>query len=124
MELRMKGKDSELTTLLIAPDRELARQLAQSLAQSKAFQVVSEMKAYPSAQTLEIRLRQIRPDLVLVDVASDLEAAAEVIRSVCSSGQPIQVVGLHHHNDSTAMLRSLRVGAIEFLHAPFDVQTQ
>jgi pilus assembly protein CpaE len=34
------------------------------------------------------------------------------------------VVGLHTHNDSSAILQSLRAGASEFLHAPFDLANQ
>jgi pilus assembly protein CpaE len=34
------------------------------------------------------------------------------------------VVGLHTHNDSTAILQSLRAGASEFLYAPFELATQ
>ena len=36
----------------------------------------------------------------------------------------MQVVGLHTHNDSQAILQSLRAGAMEFLYAPFDLATQ
>ena len=36
----------------------------------------------------------------------------------------MHVVGLHTHNDSQAILQSLRAGASEFLYAPFDLATQ
>jgi pilus assembly protein CpaE len=36
----------------------------------------------------------------------------------------VQVVGLHTRNDSEALLTCLRLGACEFLHAPFDAATQ
>jgi pilus assembly protein CpaE len=34
------------------------------------------------------------------------------------------VVGLHRSNDATAILQSLRAGAVEFLYSPFDLATQ
>jgi pilus assembly protein CpaE len=36
----------------------------------------------------------------------------------------VHVVGLNTHNDSTAILQSLRAGASEFLYAPFELATQ
>ena len=117
----MKGRAPVLTALSIVPDRELASQFAQATEHSRAFQILSELKAYPSAQTLEIRLRQTKPDIVLLDLATDLDAACDLIRSITAISQQIHVVGLHVRNDSEAILRSLRMGASEFLYAPFDV---
>ncbi len=117
----MKGRAPVLTALSIVPDRELASQFTQATEHSRAFQILSELKAYPSAQTLEIRLRQTKPDIVLLDLATDLDAACELIRSITAISQQTHVVGLHVRNDSEAILRSLRMGASEFLYAPFDV---
>jgi pilus assembly protein CpaE len=120
----MKGKGPELTALLIAADRELAQAFSHAAEQVRAFQVVSELKAYPARQSLEIRLKQLKPDVVLLDVASELETACEVIRWVAACGPSTQVIGLHVRNDSDAVLRSLRAGATEFLQPPFDATSQ
>ena len=120
----MKGKGSELTALLIAADRELAQAFSLAAEQVRAFQIVSELKAYPARQSLEIRLKQLKPDVVLLDVASELETACEVIRWVAACGPSTQVIGLHVRNDSDAVLRSLRAGATEFLQPPFDAASQ
>ena len=117
----MKGRTPVLTALSIVPDRELASQFAAATEHSHTFQILSEMKAYPSQQTLEIRLRQVKPDLVLLDLVTDLEVACELIRMVTAIDHQTHVVGLHLRNDSEAILRSLRMGASEFLYAPFDV---
>jgi DNA-binding NarL/FixJ family response regulator len=113
-----------LTALAIIPDRELAAQLASALERTRSFQILSEFKSYPSLQTLEIRARQTKPDVILLDLASDLDQACELIRCVTSLNLRAHLVGLHVRNDSDAILRSLRSGASEFLYAPFDVQTQ
>jgi len=118
----MTGRTPVLTALAIMPNRELAVQFAQATEHGRAFQILSELKAYPSQQTLEIRLRQTKPDVVLLDLATDLDAACELIRYIVSLNEQTHVVGLHLHNDSEAILRSLRTGASEFLHAPFDVK--
>ena len=115
---------SEITALLIAPDRGLAQQLIDTLPHSRAFQVVADLKAYPPASTLEIRIRQLRPNVILLDLASGLEEALGLIKSVSAMQPPVQVVGLHTFNDSNAILQSLRAGAVEFLYAPFELATQ
>jgi pilus assembly protein CpaE len=115
---------AELTALMIAPDREMAQQFAGTIPATRAFQILGELKAYPPAQTLEIRLRQLRPDLVFVDLATDLNKAAEVIEFITAQRLQVFVVGLNRKNDPEAILRSLRAGAAEYLYAPFDLEMQ
>jgi pilus assembly protein CpaE len=116
----MLNKGREITAMLVSPNRDIADQFSHSVSRVRGFQVVSDLKTYPSQQTLDMRLRQLRPDVILLDLVTDLDAACELIRHITAQKPPIQVVGLHVKNDSDAILRSLRVGASEFLHAPFD----
>jgi pilus assembly protein CpaE len=120
----MASSGRDITALMISPNRELAEQFSQSVAKVRGFHVVSDLKQYPAQQTLDMRLRQLRPNVVLLDVATDLDAACELIRFIGGQKASIHVIGLHLKNDSDAILRSLRVGASEFLHAPFDPATQ
>jgi pilus assembly protein CpaE len=120
----MRSNLPELTALLVSPDRELADAFTSTLARTHAFQILSDLRSYPSSQTLDMRLRQLRPDVLLIDLGSSLETAAELIRFAAALPHPPQVVGLHKQNDSRAILLSLRMGASEFLHAPFDVDVQ
>lgn len=113
-----------LTALLIAPDRGLADQFQQSVSGVRTFQVMAELKSYPSEHTLEIRLRQVKPDVVLIDVGTDLEKAIRLVEFVSNYRPATQVVGLHRSNDSAAVVRTLRAGASEFLWAPFEAQQQ
>ena len=117
-------KDSQITALLIAPNRDLAQQFVATLPQTRAFQILADLKSYPPAQTLEIRIRQLKPHAILLDLATDLTAATELIRFITSLTPPIQVVGLDTRNDSDAILQSLRAGATEFLAAPFELASQ
>src|SRR5271170_4967774 len=116
--------EGELTALLIAPNRDLAQQFLATIPQTRAFQILADLKTYPPQQTLEIRVRQLKPNLVLLDLSSDLAAATELLRFCTTLSPPVHVAGLHTHNDSAAVLQSLRAGAIEFLCAPFDLATQ
>ncbi len=122
-ELR-KNRQPELTAIMIAPDRDLAGQFLATQTMARTFHLLAELKAYPPVQALDIRLRQLRPDMVLVDLASDLAKASELIEFVAAFRPPIFVVGLHRENNTDAILTSLRAGATEFLHAPFDMEIQ
>jgi len=124
MSVRNPRRRAELTAVLIAPDRELALQFTESIAQTRAFQLVADLKTYVPEQTLEMRLRQLKPEVVLVDVASDIDQACGVIGAVGRILPESSVIALHRVSDSEAILRTLRAGAIEFLHAPFDPTIQ
>jgi len=114
------GRAAPLTALMVAPDRELARQFAESVAAVRAFEILADLKTYPPPQVVEMRLRQLQPEVVLLDLATDLERAGEIIRHIAASHPAVHTIGLHTRNDSEAIMRSLRLGASEFLYAPFD----
>ena len=114
----------EITAILIAQDRALAEQFTRASSQAQAFQILADLKSYPAPQALEMKLRQWRPQVVLIDVSADVEKAVEIIEFITGLAQDFLIVGLHHANDPGAILRVLRAGATEFLYAPFDVATQ
>ena len=114
----------ELTAILICQDRELASVFIRSVENSRSFQIMADLKSYPPRQTLEIRLRQLQPDVLLLDLSSSLDAACELIQIVTQVAPSTHVIGLHNANDSEALLRSLRLGASDFLYAPFDPAAQ
>lgn len=114
----------ELTAILICQDRELASVFTRSVENSRSFQIMADLKGYPPRQTLEIRLRQVQPDVVLIDLVSSLDAACELIQIITQVSPLSHVIGLHNANDSEALLRSLRLGASDFLYAPFDPAAQ
>jgi pilus assembly protein CpaE len=116
--------EAEIAALLIAPDRALAQEFLATLPQTRAFQILADLKSYPPQQTLEMRIRQLKPNIVLLDLATDLAASVEVVKTIAAMSPPVHVVGLHTRNDSTAILQSLRAGASEFLFAPFELATQ
>ena len=66
--------EAEITALLIAPNRDLAQQFLATLPQTRAFQILADLKSYPPQQTLEIRARQLKPNVVLLDLATRSDA--------------------------------------------------
>ncbi len=124
MDAYRKGREQTLTALLICPDREISESLQAAVNEARAFQILAELRAYPSPSTLEIRLKQLRPDVVLIDVASGADTAGELVKFVAAFQPATHAVGLHRVNDSAAVVAVLRAGGAEFLHAPFDPNTQ
>jgi pilus assembly protein CpaE len=118
------SRRTNITALLISPDRRLAAQFRNAIARTRAFDIVAELDSYPKQTVLDGTLRQVRPDVLLLDVATDLDTAGDLIRRASSSRPPLHVIGLHQRNDSQAILKALRDGATEFLFAPFDVSIQ
>ncbi len=116
--------DRALSAVLVAKDRALAEQFLSASAEPRVFEILADLKDYPPAATLEMRLRQIQPDVLLMDLSSDFGAAAGLIQAAASMQPPIHVIGLHHLTEPEAVIRSFRAGAAEFLAAPFDPGAQ
>ena len=116
--------EAEIAALLIAPNRELAQQFLATLPQTRAFQILADLKSYPPQQTLEIRARQLKPNVVLLDLATDLAAAMELVRFVTALTPPVHVVGLHTQNDSTRSCNRCAPERASFSTLPFELATQ
>ncbi|MFN0106685.1 MAG: AAA family ATPase [Bryobacteraceae bacterium] len=120
----MPASDSPIVALLISPNRDVADAFLRAAGPARFFQVVSDLKSYLPEQVLEMRLRQSRPDVVLLDLSTQIDEACETIRFLLNRNPPVQVVGLHSEQDGNAIVRSLRAGAAEFLWTPFEPSAQ
>ena len=120
----MAARGPQITALMISPSRRIADEFLETLGRGRAFEIVGDLRTYPTISNLDTRIRQLRPDVLLLDVATDLDTAGELIRAVTAQKPPVHVIGLHTQNDSEAILRSLRHGASEFLFAPFEISVQ
>jgi pilus assembly protein CpaE len=118
------ASETSLAALLISPGRSLADQFTAAIAATRGFQIIADLRAYPSQNTLDIRLRQFRPDVVLLDVESDLTLATDLISFLASLTPPLPVVALHSENDSRSVVSVLRAGAFDYLASPFAVELQ
>ncbi len=115
---------AELTALLICPNRQLAQQFSGTLSENKTFNILADVKAYPTSQALDMRVRQLRPDLILLDLSSSLETALGLMPYITSFRPSVHIIGLHTSSDADIIMRALRAGATEFLCVPFDIPTQ
>jgi hypothetical protein len=71
----------------------MAEQFVSSTAKTRAFDIVADLHSYPTAQALESKLRQLRPEVVLLDVASNLDTAAELIRHATALTPSVHIIG-------------------------------
>jgi pilus assembly protein CpaE len=115
---------TQLAALAILPNRTLAQQFLRALPESRAFQIAAEWTSYPSVPKLLAQLRQARPEVVLIDISSNLAQATALMDAACGSPAPVPVIALHTGNDAQALLDCLRAGATEFLYAPFTAEMQ
>lgn len=115
---------TDLTAILISNDKDLAESFTSAVEAARSFQIISTLKSYPNRQTLDLRLRQLQPNIAFVDLASDLTTACEIITWINDANLDINIIGIHTKNDSEALILSLRHGARDFLFAPFDVNIQ
>ena len=106
MKSRNAQAHSELTSLVISPNRELAQVFSATLPLTRSFHVLAEMKSYPPVQTLDIRLRQLRPDLVFLDLATDLDQAAELIEFIAEADDGLMEKWMDRGTLSEAELRA------------------
>src|SRR3954452_2392400 len=93
----------QITALMIAPNRRLADEFLETLGRGRTFEILADLRAYPSVANLDTRIRQLRPDVLLLDVATDLDVAGELIRIVTTQKPAIHVIALHTGNDSDAI---------------------
>jgi len=110
--------------LLVSPDRRLAGLFTEAAAAAGCFEVLAELGKYGPASMIEIRMRQLRPAAVVVDLATDAEAACEVIRLAGRQDPPVVALGLDYSSRPEVVMDALRAGACEFVTPPFGAENQ
>ncbi len=98
--------------------------LESAMQSTRCFELLADLKEYPSEQTLEIRLRQLQPEVVLLDVSSNFAEAERVIKILAGHQPSVRVVGISDRNDPSLVVAALRAGAADFLFSPFPESAQ
>ncbi|MDP2999096.1 MAG: AAA family ATPase [Bryobacterales bacterium] len=114
------SRPARFSALLIAPNRSLGGQLLARTGEDLDLAVTHQLDSYPSPEALAALVDSSKPDLVFVDLATDIEAACGLIRTLAAHHPDIYVVGLDQRKDSETVMKVLREGATEFLHSPFE----
>ncbi len=76
---------------------------------------------YPPRGTLADIAVANRVNVCFVDVGTDLDRAAVLMADAAGLNPSVPVVAVHSGNDPGLILRSLRLGASEFLFQPFEM---
>ena len=84
--LRRPGRETELNAILIAPNRELAELFLSTVPRLHGFQILGDLRSYPTQQTLEIRLRQLQPEVALIVGGMDRQLDYEQLDDYLLSG--------------------------------------
>jgi len=119
-----QAQETSLTGLLICADPALAGEFRRAAQQARVFDLLGVVDRYPSSQALQLRLRQLQPEVVVLDVATNFEEARRLMRFIRESLEGPHIVAIHRQAVPELVVRVLREGAAEFLAAPFPVQEQ
>lgn len=120
-KLESGGHSGPLRAILAAPDEVLSSALIARLAEvpDLEVEVAARLENYPETGDLTAIVDAVQPEIAIIDVASDLDAACGLIRSMAAAYPQIHSIAVHHANDPSTLMQCLRMGATEFLHAPF-----
>lgn len=124
MSIRSSRQSTPLVTLLVSAGKSLADLLRTSLGEAREFEITADIAGYPAASTLEMRIRQMQPEVLLVDAQTDWAQARSLIGTISHSDRHTQIVAYGDGADPGVVLESLRAGACDFLQLPVDADTQ
>jgi DNA-binding NarL/FixJ family response regulator len=92
------GRESQVSALLVSPNRQLAQSFLQAVGQNKSFMILADLKTLPAPLALEARIRQLNPEVVLIDTSVNLGLACDLIAAITKQEGAPPVVALHSSN--------------------------
>ncbi len=116
----MSDRSGPVKVCCIGPNRNVWEELTPALMQCLPGASVREVRHYPGADAVEAELRGDAGSLCFLDVVSDRNRALVIIPQILELGAGTSIVVLLEANDPDLILKSLRLGASEFLIQPFN----
>jgi pilus assembly protein CpaE len=107
-----------LRGIIISPDRELADQRDDLIAQVGTVAITRTVDRYPNAIDLQRTLRAHAPQVIFLSLAA-VEFAIATAQAAEAASPGIQIITINHTTNPQALLELMRVGIREFLGAPF-----
>jgi two-component system response regulator AtoC len=108
--------DNAIKVLVIDDDPKVPWVLSERL--SEDFEVISAADGYEGIQTAS----QEKPSLILLDVKMPGMTGLEVLERLRGAGMETDVIMLSGHGETETVVRSMQLGAAEFINKPFDPQ--
>jgi DNA-binding NarL/FixJ family response regulator len=107
--------------LVICPDKAVADQLDEQIAELRHVTIARRLENYPSPLDTTQLLRSHAPQVIFLSVDS-LSSALVVIRSVESHAPSVQFVAMGTESDPETLVALMQAGIREFLPSPFSTQ--
>jgi len=104
-------------TVLICDDAVFLRKMVGDILQRAGFEVVGE--AGTGLQAVE-RYKQLRPDLVTMDIVMPDLGGIEAVRAICSYDPDARIVMCSAMGQQALVEEALRAGALDFVVKPFQ----
>lgn len=99
--------------ILLADDHTLVRQcLRRILQEEPEWEVVAEAR---DGQETVVRAVELKPDVVILDIAMPLLNGMEAARQICSMAPDVRILILSMHMEENCVLQSLQAGARGYL---------
>ena len=103
--------------VLIVDDALIMRMKIKEIAEESGWEVVGEAKDGSEGVT---RYRELRPDLVTMDIVMPLMDGVEALRAVKQFDPQARVVMVSAVDQREKLMECVRLGAIDFIVKPFD----
>lgn len=113
---------SDWRALLVSPNRQTAADLVRLLSRELPEMTVVESSAYLNANELSESMPFDQPLICFLEVASDPERAALLMRRLHETNGQTRIVAMLRENDPDLIFRFLHDGADEVLIRPFSEQ--
>lgn len=112
----MQPNDKLPTLVIVEDDPEVRETITGSLLDVRATIITAEN----GKQGFE-KVLQFKPQAVLTDISMPIMNGLEMIREIRKSGIETPIVVLSGFGDRNNTTEALRLGAMDFLHKPFDI---
>jgi pilus assembly protein CpaE len=113
--------NTEVSTVLIAPDGDRRRAIAKTISGTQA-RIVREFSEFPTGNNLS-KLIESDCDVIVVDLDSGVGPGVDLIANICGRNTRVTVMACSSGHEADVVIRSMRAGAREFLTEPIGVAT-
>jgi YesN/AraC family two-component response regulator len=112
----MQPDTSKPILLVVEDDFEVRETITSSL-----FDVTATIMTADNGKDGFEKILQFNPQAVLTDISMPMMTGLEMIREVRQAGKETPIIVLSGFGDRNNTTEALRLGAMDFLHKPFDI---
>jgi len=106
-----------MKTVLIVDDSSIMRRIMKSIVTKNGYEVVGEAS---NGKAAVIKFRELRPDIVTMDVVMDEMSGLEALKKITSEYPDAKVIMVSSMGQEVIVRDAIVFGAKNFLLKPFD----